>query len=270
MKIKSLANIAALRVYSKSLVRLCVGWGGILVLAGCGFLSQKPQLQVELYMGGKPIPCGSALPMAGNWYLEHVKFYVSDLRDQNNNPLPFAVNNWQTEQSALISMEWNECVNASEQMGHHRLQLNPGLDLSAVEQLSFSLGLPYTTNHQDPLSQPSPLNLSSMFWTWQTGHKFMRLQLKSVSDSWAFHLGSTGCDSASKVRPPEQPCQSPNLFEVSLKRPKGQASTLVLHLDRLMAGITPARQNSCTFHPGETTSCDRLLENLGGAVFEWR
>lgn len=242
----------------------------MVLLAGCGFGSSKPQLQVELYMDGKPIPCGRALPMDGNWYLEHAKFYISQLRDQHNQPLSFAVNNWQTPETALISMEWNECVDAAEVKGNQRLLLDERVELGKVSQLRFVLGLPFASNHQDPLSQPSPLNLSSMFWTWQGGHKFLRLQLTSVADAWAFHLGSTGCDSASPVRPPQQACQSPNLVEVSVPRPDSRASTLVLHLDRLLAGVVPGRDNSCTFHPGETATCERLLANLHGAVFEWR
>ncbi|GAB3029396.1 hypothetical protein GCM10027098_28110 [Bowmanella dokdonensis] len=240
------------------------------MLSGCGFLGGAQKLQVELRYQGRHVPCGTSLNMqGGGWYIEHSKFYLSQIQNEDGEPLDLADNQWQTGETALISIEQKDCWRDGEMAGNHEVRFGPEVDLSEVKRLRFVLGLPFELNHQNPLTQPSPLNLSSMFWTWQSGHKFARFELRSVADSWAFHLGSTGCEADSKLRSPAQPCSNPNLIEFDLPRPAGSGNTLVFHLDRLLEGITLNRDNSCTFHAGEMQSCEKLLANLHKSVIEW-
>jgi uncharacterized repeat protein (TIGR04052 family) len=59
----------------------------------------------------------------------------------------------------------------------------------------FVLGVPFALNHADAAVAASPLNITPLFWSWQGGYKFARIDLKSAGlDLWAIHLGSTGCE----------------------------------------------------------------------------
>ncbi len=53
-------------------------------------------------------------------------------------------------------------------------------------------------NHANPAAALAPLNVGSMFWTWQLGYKFLRLDVRrqdSDTSAWSLHLGSEGCQS---------------------------------------------------------------------------
>ncbi len=240
----------------------------LLMLSGCSFFaSSPPRLKVELRYDGNPVPCGTALGMGGGgWYLEHSKFYLSDFQDQHGQSLKLENSKWQTDDIVLISIEQKDCWRGGEMPGNHQIRFSKEVDLKGVEQLSFVLGVPLNNASQNPLTQPSPLNLSSMFWTVHSGHKFARIELSSVSDTWAFHLGGVDCaDSQSDA----MPCYKADLLEFELKRPGGSASTLVFHIDRLLEGIELNQDNSCTFKPGESQSCAMVLKNLQRSVIEW-
>jgi uncharacterized repeat protein (TIGR04052 family) len=108
--------------------------------------------------------------------------------------------------------------------------------------LAFDIGVPFVQNHGDATLAASPLNLTAMFWTWQAGYKFIKIDLatsgqplpapmKMVADGatdhsatmkddgpkgWSLHLGSTGCASDSRTPPPMAECANPNLVAVRL------------------------------------------------------
>lgn len=123
------------------------------------------------------------------------------------------------------------------------------------EALKFSLGVPFSLNHDNPLIAPSPLNVSEMFWSWQLGHKFLRLD--SHSD-FAFHLGSTGCKSDSKLRAPSKPCDKPNRFDFILESfDPNQA--IIFDLSRLLEGVSMT--TSCMSEQ-DNPNCQKLFYNL--------
>ncbi|GGD58222.1 hypothetical protein GCM10011357_11960 [Lacimicrobium alkaliphilum] len=248
---------------------LMVGWlASVLLLSGCSFFaSSPPRLKVELRYDDKPVPCGTALGMSGGgWYLEHSKFYLSEFRDQNGAQLKLENSKWQTDNVVLVSIEQKDCWRGGEMPGNHQIRFSKEVDLGTIERLQFVLGVPMSPVSQNPLTQPSPLNLSSMFWSVQSGHKFARIELSSVSDTWAFHLGGVDCaDNQSAA----QPCYKANLLEFELTRPEGAANTLVFHIDRLLKGIELNKANSCTFQPGESETCEMVLNNLHESVIEW-
>ena len=60
--------------------------------------------------------------------------------------------------------------------------------------LEFKLGVPPEANHLDAELAAPPLGNSSMWWTWQTGYKFLKLDVRSDQlDAYYFHLGAVGC-----------------------------------------------------------------------------
>jgi uncharacterized repeat protein (TIGR04052 family) len=60
--------------------------------------------------------------------------------------------------------------------------------------LRFVLGVPFALNHRDASSAAAPLNLTSLFWGWQGGYKFARIDATSGGASFLVHLGSAGCN----------------------------------------------------------------------------
>ncbi|WP_199509204.1 MbnP family copper-binding protein [Glaciecola sp. KUL10] len=137
--------------------------------------------------------------------------------------------------------------------------------------LNFLIGVPFLQNHANPLTQSSPLNIASMFWSWQMGYKFMRVDLRSSTDSFAFHLGSTGCQSASRVRAPASECEQPNRVPISLDlKPEHIGITenevtinIAIQVDQLLNGITISRENACMFAGiDQQKQCAHFLQSL--------
>ena len=190
-----------------------------------------------------------------------LQFYISDLTmiDSTGAAVPVRLddrNPWQGESTALISLNFgcaespesgNRMVSGSVARGHY----------AAVE---FSLGVPFEHNHLNPMRAAPPLNVPSMFWTWQTGYKFLRLDL---GNAWSFHLGSTGCVSDSAMRPPQQPCRQPNVARIRLPAEAAQDGNVLIDLDALLAGIDTASAGNCVAAYRKRGACRGLLGALG-------
>lgn len=134
----------------------------------------------------------------------------------------------------------------------------------------FTLGVPFALNHGDAATQPSPLNLTSLWWNWQGGHKFLRIDGR-ITDasgavlvpSWNIHLGSTGCNGTAAGG--VTMCTNPNRPTVTLMGFDPTRNTVVADLDRLVAGSNLSRSVAapgCMSDPGDS-DCARVFANLG-------
>ncbi len=194
-----------------------------------------------------------------------LRFYVSDLHatDAGGARVPVdleASGAWQDDRTALVSLA-SDCAatGGAERNATITGRLPPG-DHRHLEFIEFDLGVPFERNHANPLRAQPPLHLPSMFWTWQTGYKFLRLDL---GERWSFHLGSTGCASASAARPPAQACRQPNRARVRLPMRPALGAPIIVDLDALLAGIDVSGHPSCSDRYAERGSCGRLLAALG-------
>ena len=156
------------------------------------------------------------------WQVEHLKFYLHRLGfsySGQKEEVELIPSDWQTQQVALLSLEPTACDDTP--ILNHSVVHFKGSDwVRQADTMHFTLGVPSDLNHKNPLTQPSPLNLPLMFWSWQLGHKFIRWDMTQNAQSWSFHLGSLGCDSVASVRPPSSPCSEPNRVEVLLPKPQ--------------------------------------------------
>jgi uncharacterized repeat protein (TIGR04052 family) len=97
----------------------------------------------------------------------------------------------------------------------------PGLGGSAYQGVRFKVGVPFELNHADATTAPSPLNLTALFWSWNGGYKFLRVDSvpAGAGTSFNLHLGSTECqdDGSGGV----SSCGKPNrpLIELTGKDP---------------------------------------------------
>ena len=183
-----------------------------------------------------------------------LRFYVSDLTmlttDGGAVPVRLDESPWQNDRTALVALG-----------GPARNPVVSGrVATGRFEAIEFLLGIPHDRNHGDPLRAEPPLNVPSMFWTWQSGYKFLRLD---IANDWSFHLGSTGCVSASAVRPPADPCRQPNAARIRLASAAPDTGTVVVDLEALLARVDIGADGNCIDSYAEREACRSLLTALG-------
>lgn len=258
--------------------------------SSCSKLDEAKSITLEIWHSGSKLSCKDFKNNQQEWSIEQVAFFISDLElsDENNSIKPqLSTTPWQTNDLVLMQPNLDSCntpsaaideikdettpksqVDSSELKSNNDVQFAAPVDLDSSEKLSFTLAVPFALNHQNPLLQASPLNLPSMFWSWQSGHKFFRLDVQGPNKNWVFHLGSIGCSAASTMRSPQEECVQPNRVRFYLDK-KHKGSKLVLHLDRLLKNVSLQNSDSCLFH-SEQSSCTVLMSNLNTEnVFEW-
>ena len=207
-----------------------------LLLPGC---NTQETLNVQVILHQAPYSCNKN---------QELMFYLSDF---TVNGKKVAVTHPSSQHDSLVLMGAN--CNSAQSWQFTLANLTQGDDVN------FSLAVPFALNHLNPLQQQAPLNESEMFWSWQLGHKFLRLDLADYN----FHLGSTDCHSASKLRAPKEPCKYPNRFEFSIKN-IDLNKPIVFNLDNLLLGT---QQKFCMSEQ-TNTDCQILFGNLAqGHIF---
>jgi uncharacterized repeat protein (TIGR04052 family) len=254
--------------------------------SGCSRSSDGKGLEIEIWNNGSPLDCNAFESHQQVWSIQQFAFFISNVKLSGKNieqQPQLSSTPWQTADVVLIQPHLPDCSATSETKQqttqndfaasaalktNKHLQFLLPVDLESSEQLSFTLAVPFELNHLNPLSQPSPLNLPSMFWSWRSGHKFLRLDLQGPDKNWVFHLGSVGCSAVSTMRSPQSECTQPNRVDFQLHKMR-DGTKLVMHLDRLIANISMQNSDSCLFHSGQG-SCTILMANLKKQdVFEW-
>ena len=202
------------------------------------------------------------------------RLYVSDihLKTATGELVPLRLEQdgvWQVEDVALLDFE-----DGSEQCGEIG---NPALngEIHGTAQadeyvgVSFDLGVPFALNHQDVTTAPSPLNIAAMFWNWQGGYKFLRVDMMTDAEdeiTWNIHLGSTGCDSLAGVIAPEDECSRPNRVTITFDEFDAERDVIIADLGALLAGV-PLYENA-PMPPGcqsgmDDPDCPALFAGLG-------
>lgn len=166
------------------------------------------EVRFEAMVGTTPFSCaptGGAFMGLGTaaspWVPLDFRFYVHDVQlvpEGGGAPVPLALDQdgtWQHQGVALLDFEnaMGTCANgtaATNDRVRGRVTAPAGTRWAGVR---FKIGLPSSLNHQNPATSPSPLNLSTLFWAWQSGYKFARIDGRSGTNAFNIHLGSTGC-----------------------------------------------------------------------------
>ena len=188
-------------------------------LLGCGSDSSKTtstqniNVTFSSLVDGKNINCATILTNLGqskaSASIKDFRFYLSDMTligtDKKEYPITLEENEWQTKNVALIDFQdkADECAGEAKLQ---RLFVN-GTVSSAIdfEGIRFAVGLPPDLNHIDIATVKGPLSVASLYWSWQSGYKFMRLDIAPSggitrpstptysASTFNFHLGSTNC-----------------------------------------------------------------------------
>lgn len=153
-------------------------------------------------------------------------------------------------------------------------------DITGIE---FKIGIPATANHHNASISIAPYNRSGLAWSWQSGHKFMRMDVNpsnkvqlaytssnsTISNTYFFHLGSTGC-SGDPTTGAVVSCTAPNRPTISLstdfKVTNLTTSKIVFDYAKLMASNN--LNTDAVMPPGcmsgvTDIECMTIFDNLG-------
>jgi uncharacterized repeat protein (TIGR04052 family) len=270
---------------------------------------QTVQVQFRATVGDHEFACGVSYNVgltSARVTPSDFRFYVSDvaLIDHQGRPVPVTLDQdgrWQRDTVALLDFEdgTGPCSNGTNETRH---VVTGSVPRGSYSGLQFTLGIPFALNHQDATLAGSPLNLTSLFWTWQGGYKFLRVDLEGDqmtavaheagvaeehgsehdaghsseheaahggghgSGAWAIHLGSAQCAAASASEIPTA-CAHPNRATVELREFDARANVVVADLGALLAGANvesnqPDTAFGCMSEP-EDADCAPIMRNLG-------
>lgn len=208
-----------------------------------------------------------------------LRFYVSNIRLVNaaGTEVPVTLTQdelWQHADTALLDFEngsggcretGNDALNA---------QVVGTVPADTYTAIAFDMGVPFDLNHADVTTAASPLNVSAMWWNWQSGYKFMRVDLM-IEDAelpaYNMHVGSTGCEAPDMNSAPDAPCSKPNMLTVRLDNFDPTQDTIVADIGALLAEVDIAQ--NAPEPPGcmsmaMDTDCPALFTGLGLSLEE--
>lgn len=265
--------------------------------------TQEVEIKFSAMVGEKPFNCGESYSNLGTpaatVTATDFRFYVSDIAliDASGKAVALSLKQdgkWQHQNVALLDFEDKSgaCANGTVEI---RDRLIGTIPKGNYKGLQFTLGVPSNLNHEDATLAPSPLNLTSLWWNWRGGYKFLRIDLKnSMVDKkhdgksgrqssniahgegnqgnhgglpgFAIHLGSTGCKAEDKNQKPTV-CTNSNTSKVIFSNFDATKNTVIADLKSLVSQTNLA-VNQANTPPGcmseaNDGDCAGIMKNLG-------
>ena len=222
--------------------------------------------------GDADIACGVTLPKLGTTQdsgtINDFAFYVHDLKLKTKAgawiDVALEQNSFQDPEHGVALLDFQDktdsCNGAAKPTNKVITASIQGVQVADINGIQFKVGVPEAINHHNASTAIAPYNRSGMFWRWQSGHKFMRLDVSpsqrvqlnytpntqgdapapTDAATYFFHLGSTGC-SGDPVTGEVVSCDYPNRPRIELsenfKVENLTTSPIVLDYAQLMAGM---------------------------------
>ena len=161
------------------------------------------QLKVNLLMGKMPLELGKTYKTSGgmDYSVDLLKFYVSNVQLVKADGSSQAVSGLSlasfgdapTNTTAGKMLEGGQMYNPKTTQGETVFTLNA--PAGEYKGIRFEIGVPKDLNHRDASTVAMPLGLESgMFWAWNPGYIFFRLEGKTMVDGkpqpWLLHMGT--------------------------------------------------------------------------------
>jgi len=243
------------------------------------------QIPVKAIANGVQLDCDAALTGLGtagtDARLLDARFYLHDVAlvaaDGSQDLITLDANEWQAHNLVLIDFQNRADNCGGEPKPTHALISGTVPDTGKTYVgLKFVMGVPEALNHQNQTAATAPLNIPSLFWSWQSGYKFLRLDVAPVggiirpgnagfsATTWNIHLGSTDCSGDPQAGAVVS-CSRLNRANVVLT-PYALGQTLVFDYAALVAatnlGIDMAGPAGCMSGLSDP-ECQALFERLG-------
>ncbi len=207
--------------------------------------------------------------------LADARLFVSELELKNSDgtwvPLVLNSDDWQHENVALLDFEDGTGACKDSGSAETRKSVLGKIVPGEYTTLRFSLGVPFELNHIDNATAPAPLNTPGMYWVWQGGYKFARVDWLITDGDVPrsnIHLGSTGCDSAAPTAPPEERCKKPNMAKLELPITDFKNIKIAFDLETLIAKTDMSTNvmdspPGCMSSPMDGVDCEAIYSSLG-------
>lgn len=246
-----------------------------LLLAACGEDEIPISIAFAGQVGDSPATCGATYPNIGttngDYTLRDFRLFVHDVRLVNDAGIEHAValaqdGEYQLEDIALLDFETGGAGCPGGSVGTHT-RIRGTIPEGTYTELRFRVGIPFIRNHANAAEAPAPLNNTAMFWNWQGGYKFIRIDGASavLPDGFVVHLGSTACD-GDRLTGGTTVCANANVPTVSFPAFNPAVDTVVVDLQELFRGsnidIDNGEQAGCQSRPADP-ECGPVFERLG-------
>jgi len=238
---------------------------------GDGGQGDAVSIEFAAVVGEDAFVCGDTYDNLGandtSLVLSDFRFYVQEVEMKNAAdtwvPVELDDNAFQSNGVALLDFE-----DGCGEVGNPELNalVTGSLPAGDYDGLRFKMGVPFELNHMNHATADSPLNVTALFWNWQGGYKFLRIDSGQFSDTdWRMHLGSTGCE-GDPMAGGVTSCANGNRVAVEFDTFDADANTVVADYAALVDGAAldedQAADAGCMSKPADT-DCGPLFENLG-------
>lgn len=226
-------------------------------------------LQFQALVGDEPFECDGTYEGIGadgfDLTLSDARMFVHDveLLRKDGSAVPVVMDadgEWQRENLALIDFEDGSVGCRFGTEGTHTAVTGKAPE-GEYDGVRFKVGVPFDDNHQDEATAKPPLNQTSMFWSWNGGYKFLRVDgTAEEAGTVAMHLGSTGCKDEEEGTGVES-CKYGNRATIELTGFDPAKEAIALDIERLFAD-TRSGTSFCISDPGEP-ACEGPFSHLG-------
>jgi uncharacterized repeat protein (TIGR04052 family) len=186
-------------------------------------------IDFALTVNGAPFGCGTTYDGVGapasEFTATDARFYVHEVELLHASgqwlPLELDAGPFQARGLALLDFE-DGCGPDGTAETHTELTGRVASTDDDFAALRFTLGVPPQQNFLDLAKAAPPLDVTGMFWTWQVGYKFLKVDGSTpASDGgihpFLFHVGASGCPGTNSQAPPTAACSAPNLASYELE-----------------------------------------------------
>ena len=230
--------------------------------------TKEVAINFEAWVGDEEFVCGQSYEGIGASESiitpSDFRFYVSDvaLIDSDGNAVPLELEQdgrWQYQNTALLDFEdgTNSCDNGTAEVNTTVVGTVPEGD---YQSLQFTMGVPEDLNHEDAAIAPSPLNLTSMWWNWQGGYKFLRVELETEQP-----ISSVSVSNSDRIKQTTDHSTQPSILKGEQHtQAQSDETNMSQHDDggQNMKMSHQANSNAYLIHLGSTGCSDSAQSNL--------